>query len=82
MSYVEGARRAGPLPPTTTNLREISPYEVRYTTYEGFYPTSGFVYVLHSERGVSGAFIFDLDLPASRRALAEKIMDSFAPHAQ
>ena len=68
----------GILPPTTTNVREISPYVVRYTTYEGLYPTSGFVYVLHNERGVSGAFIFSLDLPASKRERAGRIIDSFA----
>ena len=67
----------GILPPTTTNVREISPYEVRYTTYEGVYPTRGFVYVLHDEKGVTGAFIFGLDLPASERERAARIIDSF-----
>lgn len=34
------------------------------------YPTEGFVYLAHDDKGVSGATIFELDLPESKGALA------------
>jgi hypothetical protein len=69
---------AGEFPLNVTDQREVSPYETRYRAYgtRSPYPTDGFVYVTHTDKGIDGSIIFALDLPETKTALVERIIDS------
>ena len=41
------------------------------------YPTDGFVYVTHTDKGINGSIILALDLPETKTPLAKRIVDSF-----
>lgn len=70
---------SGEFPLNVTAQREVSPYEIRYRAYgtRSPYPTDGFVYVTHTDKGIDGSIIFALDLPETKTPLAERIIDSF-----
>ena len=70
---------SGEFPLNVTDQREVSPYETRYRAYgtRSPYPTDGFVYVTHTDKGINGSIVFALDLPETQKPLAERIIDSF-----
>lgn len=70
----------GEIPDSAVSRHEVSPYEIRYTAYEGRspYPTKGFAYLAHDDKGISGSTIFELDLPEAKAAMARQIVDSFS----